>query len=74
MFSHNMIPAINEPSRVAIDTAAAIDHLITKTVVDTQFKSEIMQTDFRLIRLFSYDICPPDKRKHDWKTKSAFCL
>ena len=74
MFSHNIIPTINEPCRVAIDTAAAIDHLITKTVVDTQFKSEIMQTDFRLIRLFSYDIFPPDKRKHDWKTKSAFCL
>ena len=45
MFSHNMIPAINKTTRVIGNTATAIDHFITNAVVDTQFKSRIIQTD-----------------------------
>ena len=45
MFSHNMIPTINRPTRVTRNTATAIDHFITNTAVDTEFKSEIIQTD-----------------------------
>ena len=42
MFSDNMILAIHRPTR---NTATVIDHFITNTVVDTEFKSEIIQTD-----------------------------
>ena len=45
MFSDNMILAINRLTRVTRNTATAIDHFITNTVVDTEFKSEIIQTD-----------------------------
>ena len=45
MFSHNMIPTINKLTRVTRNTATAIDHFITSTVADTQFKSGIIQTD-----------------------------
>ena len=44
-FSHNMIRTINKPTRVTRNTATAIDHFISNTVVDTQFKSGIIQTD-----------------------------
>ena len=45
MFVHNMIPAINKPTRVTRTTATAIDHFISNTVVYTQLKGGIMQTD-----------------------------
>ena len=45
MFSHNMIPTINKPTRVTRNTATAIDHFIPNTVVDTQLKSGIIETD-----------------------------
>ena len=45
MFSDNMILAIHRPTRVTRNTATVIDHFITNTVVDTEFKSEIIQTD-----------------------------
>ena len=45
IFSHNIIPTINKPTRVTRNTATAIDHFITNAVVDTQFKSGIIQTD-----------------------------
>ena len=44
MFSHNMIPTLNRSTRVTRNTATAIDHFITNTVVDTEFKSGIIQT------------------------------
>ena len=40
-----MIPTTNKPTRVTRNTATAIDHIITNTVVDIQFKSGIIQTD-----------------------------
>ena len=46
MFLHNMIPTIAGSNRVTKNTAsAAIDHFITNTVVDTEFKSRIIQRD-----------------------------
>ena len=41
MFSYGMIPAINKPTRAKTNTAAAIDHIITNAVIDTDFKTEI---------------------------------
>ena len=45
LFSHNMIPAINRPTRVARNTASAIDHFIRNTVTDTECKAGIIETD-----------------------------
>ena len=45
MFSHNMITTINKPTRVTRNRTTAIDHFITNTVVDTQLKTGIIQTD-----------------------------
>ena len=45
MFSHNMITTINKPTRVTRNRWTAIDHFITNTVVDTQLKTGIIQTD-----------------------------
>ena len=44
MFSHNMIPTINRPTRVTRNTATATERFITNTVLDTEFKSGIIQT------------------------------
>ena len=33
MFQYNMIPTLNKPTRVTRNTAAAIDHTITNTVM-----------------------------------------
>ena len=40
-----MIPTINRLTRATINTATTIDHYITKTVLETEFKSGIIQTD-----------------------------
>ena len=40
-----MIPTINRLTRATINTATTIDHCITKTVLETEFKSGIIQTD-----------------------------
>ena len=44
MFSR-MIPEIDNPTKVIRNTASAIDHIITNTVADTQFKSRLIQAD-----------------------------
>ena len=61
MFSCNTILTINKCSRVTSNTATAIDDCITNTVVDTQFKSGIIQTDG--VGSFSYYMCPSNKRE-----------
>ena len=33
MFQYNMIPTINKPTRVTRNTATAIDHIITNTIM-----------------------------------------
>ena len=33
MFQYDMIPTINKPTRVTRNTATAIDHIITNTVI-----------------------------------------
>ena len=44
MFQHNMIPTINRPTRVTRNTATAIDHIITNTVISgIQHRSGIIK-------------------------------
>ena len=46
MFQYNMIPPINKPTRVTRNTATAIDHIITNTVISgIQQRSGIIKTD-----------------------------
>ena len=61
MFPHNMIPKINKPTRVIRNTATAINHFITSTVVNIQ-KSGIIQTDFRI----NFLLYLPFKQKRAW--------
>ena len=46
MFSYNMIPLTNKPTRVTKHSATAIDHTITNSVIGhNDFKSAIIKTD-----------------------------
>ena len=46
MFQYNVIPTINKPTRVTRNTAIAIDHIITNTVIsDIQLRSDIIKAD-----------------------------
>ena len=45
MFWHGLFPTINKPTRVIRNTATAIDHTITNSVRNAEFKSGIIKTD-----------------------------
>ena len=40
-----LIPTINKPTRVTRNTATAIDHIITNSVINAEFKTGIIKTD-----------------------------
>ena len=59
MFCYNMIPAINKPTRVTRNTATAIDHIITNSIIGVaEHKSAIIK---RLNRPFSHNFCTQNK-------------
>ena len=45
MFRHGLIPTVNKPTRVTRNTATAIDHIITNSIINAEFKTGIIQTD-----------------------------
>ena len=45
MFRFRMIPTNNKPTLVTRQTASAIDHIITNSIMCTGFKSGIIKTD-----------------------------
>ena len=45
MFRHGLIPTVNKPTRVRRNTATAIDHIITNSVINAEFKTGIIRTD-----------------------------
>ena len=45
MFRHGLILTVNKPTRVTRNTATAIDHIITISVINTEFKTGIIKTD-----------------------------
>ena len=45
MFRHGLILTINKPTRVTRNTATAHDHIITSTVKNDEFKTDIIKTD-----------------------------
>ena len=64
MFQYNMIPSINEPTRVTRNTATAIDHIITNTVISgIQHRSGITKTDIsdHFLIVFALNTCEKSK-------------
>ena len=45
IYENSLIPTISKPKRVTMKTATAIDHILTNSIVDTNFKSAIFKTD-----------------------------
>ena len=39
-----MIPTINKPTRVTINTATVIDHIITNVIINTDFNTGILKS------------------------------
>ena len=74
MFQYNMIPTINRPTRVTRNTATAIDHIITNTVISgIQHRSGIIKTDIsnHFPIVFALNTCekskPEDKAQFIYK-------
>ena len=74
MFQYNMIPTIYKPTRVTRNTATAIDHIITNTVISgIQHRSCIIKTDIldHFPILFALNTCerskPEDKAQFIYK-------
>ena len=74
MFQYNMIPTINRPTRVTRNTATAIDHIITNTVISgIQHRSDIIKTDIsnHFPFVFALNTCekskPEDKAQFIYK-------
>ena len=45
MFRHGLIPTVNKPAPVTRNTATAIGHIITNSVINAEFKTSIIKTD-----------------------------
>ena len=45
MFRHGLIPTVNKITGVTRNTATAIDHIITNSVINAEFKTGIVKTD-----------------------------
>ena len=56
MFQFGLVPTINKPTRVTNKTISAIDHIITNSIYNNNFKTGIIKTDisdhFPIIRAF----------------------
>ena len=45
IFSHSFIPLINKPTRISKNNATVIDHILTNTFINNDYKSGIIKTD-----------------------------
>ena len=45
MFRYGLIPTVHKPTRVTRNTATAIDHIITNSVINAEVKNGIIETD-----------------------------
>ena len=45
MFRHDLIPTVNKPTRVTRNTITTIDHIITNSVINAEFKTGTIKTD-----------------------------
>ena len=44
MFRHGLIPTVNKPTSITRNTATAIDHINSKSVINAKFKAGIIKT------------------------------
>ena len=44
-FQFGLVPATNKPTRITKDTVSAIDHIITNSIINSEFKSAILTAD-----------------------------
>ena len=56
MFRFGLVSTANKPTRIAKDTISAIDHIITNSIINNEFKAAILRADisdhFPIIYLF----------------------
>ena len=45
VFQHGLIPTVIKPTRVTRNTATAIDHIISNSVINAKFKTGIIKTN-----------------------------
>ena len=45
MFQFGLVPTINKPTRVTNKTISAIEHIITNSIYNNDFKTAIIRTD-----------------------------
>ena len=45
MFQFGLVPATNKPTRITKTTISAIDHIITNSIINNEFKSAILTAD-----------------------------
>ena len=67
MFRHGLIPTVNKPTRVTRNTATAIDHIITNSVINGELKAGIIKTDisdhFPIFFIFKYVVDTTEARE-----------
>ena len=67
MLRHGLIPTINKPTRFTRNTATAIDHIITNSVINADFKTDIIKTDipdhFPTFFIFKYIVDTTEARE-----------
>ena len=67
IFRHGLISTVNKPTRVTNNTVTAIDHIITNSVINTDFKSGIIKTDisdqFSILFIFKRVVDTTDRRE-----------
>ena len=67
MFRHNLIPTVNNPTRVTRNTATATDNIITNSVIKAEFKTGIIKTDvsdpFPIFLIFKYVVDSTEARE-----------
>ena len=44
-FQFGLVPTTNKPKRITKDTISAIDHLVTNSIINNQFKTSILTAD-----------------------------
>ena len=67
MFRHGLIPIVDEATRVTRNTVTAINHIITNSIINAEFKTGIIKTDisnhFPLFFIFKCAVDSTEARK-----------
>ena len=76
MFRHDLIPTVNKPTRVTRNTITTIDHIITNSVINAEFKTGIIKTNisdhFRIFFIFKCVVDNTEDREEFLFTQNYF--